>query len=45
MLETKEEIFAHDGLFGVEREAWVEYLKSLNQKEQTEILEETTMVM
>ena len=45
MLDTKEEIFSHNGLFGVEREAWVEYLKSLNQKEQTEELEETTMVM
>jgi len=45
MLDTKEEIFSHDGLFGVEREAWVEYLKSLNQKEQTEELEETIMVM
>ena len=45
MLDTKEEIFSHNGLFGVEREAWAEYLKSLNQKEQNEMLKETTMVM
>ena len=45
MLDTKEEIFSHNGLFGVEREAWAEYLKSQNQKEQNEILEETAMVM
>lgn len=45
MLDAKEEIFSHNGLFGVERETWMDYLKALNQKEQNEILEETTMVM
>ena len=45
MLETREEIFAHNGLFGVERETWMEYLKVLSQKEQNEIMEDMTMVM
>lgn len=45
LLETKEEIFSHDGLFGVERKTWREYLKSQNHTKQNEMLNETTMVM
>ena len=26
-LETKEEILSHDGLFGVERDSWMNYLE------------------
>ena len=45
MLETKVEILSHECLFGVERESWMDYLKSLNQKKDNEMSEEMTMVM
>lgn len=32
MIETKEEIFSHDGLFGVERETWIGYLRELTEE-------------
>lgn len=31
MLGSREEIYAHDGLFGVEKEEWVSYLESQSQ--------------
>lgn len=33
MLKTKDEIFSHDGLFGVERESWISYLNAQSQNE------------
>lgn len=33
MLETTEDILSHDGLFGVERDAWISYLNNQSQKE------------
>ncbi len=33
MIDSKEEIFSHDGLFGVERDAWISYLNTQNQNE------------
>lgn len=32
-LETKDEILSHDGLFGVERDSWMDYLESQSQNE------------
>ena len=31
VLDGREEILAHEGLFGVEKEAWVNYLESQSQ--------------
>lgn len=33
MIETKEEILSHDGLFGVERDSWMNYLNAQSQNE------------
>ncbi|MSS91327.1 hypothetical protein FYJ45_24750 [Eisenbergiella tayi] len=33
MLDTKEDILSHDGLFGVERDSWINYLESQSQNE------------
>lgn len=33
MIESKEEILSHDGLFGVERDSWISYLNTQNQNE------------
>ena len=33
MLETKEDILSHDGLFGVERDTWMNYLSTQSQNE------------
>lgn len=33
MIDSKEEILSHDGLFGVERDSWISYLKTQNQNE------------
>lgn len=33
MIETKEEILSHDGLFGVERDSWLNYLNTQSQNE------------
>lgn len=33
MIDSKEEIFSHDGLFGVERDSWISYLNTQNQNE------------
>lgn len=33
MLETKEDILSHDGLFGVERDTWINYLNTQSQNE------------
>lgn len=33
MIDSKEEILSHDGLFGVERDSWISYLNSQNQNE------------
>lgn len=33
MLESKEGIQKHDGLFGVEKEAWISYLNAQNQEQ------------
>lgn len=32
MVENKEEIFSHDGLFGVERETWIGYLRKMTEE-------------
>lgn len=39
MVETKEEIFSHDGLFGVERETWIGYLRKWSQREENNMTE------
>lgn len=33
MIDSKEEILSHDGLFGVERDSWISYLNTQNQNE------------
>lgn len=40
MLETKDEIFSHDGLFGVERESWISYLNAQSQNETNGMMQE-----
>lgn len=31
MLDSREEILAHEGLFGVEKDVWLNYLESQSQ--------------
>lgn len=33
MIDSKEEILSHDGLFGIERDSWISYLNTQNQNE------------
>lgn len=40
MLETKDEILSHDGLFGVEKDSWMNYLESQSQNETNGMIQE-----
>ena len=33
MIDCREEILSHDGLFGVERDSWINYLSTQSQNE------------
>ena len=33
MLDTKEDILSHDGLFGVERDTWMDYVNARSQNQ------------
>ena len=39
-LETKDEILSHDGLFGVEKDSWMNYLESQSQNETNGMIQE-----
>lgn len=40
MIDSKEEILSHDGLFGVERDSWISYLNTQNQNETNGMMQE-----
>ena len=40
MLDAREDILSHDGLFGVERDTWVDYLNAQSQNQDNGMTQE-----